>query len=105
MLSTLLAAAALSASPAVARADTLNEAYWNCMFAAARKAREQQIASDRVPAMLAGACQSERSALREAFVSVQRQRGMSPDDAEASWADLDARGRNSIERTFLLPPN
>jgi len=105
MLSTLLAAAALSASPAVARADTLNEAYWGCMFATARKAHEQHATSEQVPALLDNACLSERSAFRDVFVSVMRERGMSTDDAVASWTDLDARGRNSIERTFLLPPN
>ncbi|MDE2561774.1 MAG: hypothetical protein KGL48_05945 [Sphingomonadales bacterium] len=105
MLSTLLAAAALSASPAIARADTLNEAYWNCMFATARKVREQQTPGDRVPTMLDNACKAERVALRDAFVAVQLEHGMSIDDAVASWTDLDARGRNRIERTFLLPPN
>lgn len=104
MLSALFAAA-LSASPAVARADTLNEAYWNCMFAAARRAREQQATSNQVPAILDKACQAERTTFRDAFVRVMRERGMSASDAEASWAELDARGRNNIERTFLLPPN
>ncbi|WP_338468214.1 hypothetical protein RXV95_06600 [Novosphingobium sp. ZN18A2] len=103
MIASLVALTLAASSPAIAHADAANEAYWSCMFATARSARQRHVAADRISAELDKACQSERAQLRTAFVGVQRERGMSATDAQESWADLDARGRNAIERTFVIP--
>jgi len=103
MLLIAFLSAATGTDPAlIAKADELNARCVDCLFAVSRDAQAQAIEEGQFPALLATSCEAERRRLHEVFVAVRIQRGSTPTQAEAEWANLETEGRASVERAFRI---
>ncbi len=88
--------ASQSLSPALlAQADSRNEAFVACLFAASREARAGGLDADQFEQQLNGVCRAEEAGLRAISVRILQLRGHSAADAADQTAQLlrEARGR------------
>jgi hypothetical protein len=88
---------AAASAALVAQADEANFAYVDCMFTAVREA-SADTGNGALEQLIVETCASQRDRLHELLVEVRVQNGDSPEQAEATWRQLEADGLASVLR-------